>query len=443
MAPLVALLGRGVPVITATAAGAFRVCLGLSLMGAILWYWPPGGSAVAQPLVLAVRWFTLAALALFTVGLYSRPAYVASVVGVTAHVWITLQGRGVHDWISTLLTLWCLLPARWGAGLSLDALRGGQRASAPSKAHGYALWVPGLTIGTALAAAAYAKLSRSGLDWVTTGAVRYHFVEDSAGAPLNWGLWVATQYPLSVLLSFGALAVEAGFILVVLFAGMRARAVFGLLGLAVFVGFWIFQGVLWLPWWIMLTAFLPWGLIGRQANAAQPSEPWRFGWVEGAVIALAIAQQVVASALQVEVEPLLSNYPMYSNTYQSPDAWDRQEYYAIRYWRWHFDADTPSGTVDVTDRIRSLPSAERTFHDLYVDTRGQPGPLSPSQRQNLGAVRRAYEARYGPMPAQIRLSYDRQAFDWRLGQFYWAAQREHAGTLSWSGELVPEFSRAI
>ncbi len=68
-----------------------------------------------------------------------------------------------------LLTLWCLLPARWGDGLSVDAaIRGwwrGLRSPVPrlrDQVYGFAVWLPGLTLGSALAAAAFAKLHRSG-----------------------------------------------------------------------------------------------------------------------------------------------------------------------------------------------------------------------------------------------------------------------------------------
>jgi hypothetical protein len=299
-----------------------------------------------------------------------------------------------------------------------------------------------LTLGTALLAAAFAKVHRSGLDWATTGAVRFHFVEDSFQAPVTWGLWVAAHYPVAVLLSFGVLAIEAVFILNILFPGAWMRAAFGLLGVAVFGGFYVFQGVFWPPWWIVFTAFLPWGLIGRHAAGGLRTQSLGLGAGHALVIVVVVVQQVVASAWRIEIEPFTSWYPMYSNTYQSPSDFDEAERYAFRYWRYYFEVDTPRGVVDVSDRIRAIPGAERAIHTVVADLKGRPGPLNEELSPLVGAIRSTYEERYRTALRALRLSYDRRAFDWERGEFYWAVEKGDAGVLDFEASALVRPSTA-
>jgi hypothetical protein len=421
---------QGVPDISAEAAGAFRVCFGLGLLGVML----PLGFGTDPRVKLA----TITALALFTIGIWARQAYAISVLGITLYAIAQKQG---HNWSMPLLTLWCLLPARWGDGLSLDAaIRRWRRGSAGpwlrGQEYGFAIWLPGLTFGSALAAAAFAKLQRSGLDWVTTGAVRFHFVEDSFLAPVNWGLWVAAHYPVAVLLSFGALAIEAVFILNIFFPGPWIRAAFGLFGVAIFGGFYVFQGVFWRPWWIILMAFLPWGLIGRHHTRELQTQPFRLGLARALVIVIVVVQQVIASAGQIEIEPFISWYPMYIHTYGSLAKFEEAKRYNFRYWRYYFEIDTPGGVVDVSDRIRAISGAERAIHSTVADLEGRSGPLSEELSQQIGAIRSIYEARYGTALQMLRLSYDRRAFDWEHGNFYWAVKRGDAGVLDFDAPAL-------
>ncbi len=413
---------RGVPDISAEAAAAFRICFALGLLGLV---------ALLDFGDARVKAATLAALVSFAIGLWTRPAYVVAVAGLTFYAIATRRG---HDWSMPLLTFWCLLPASWGDAWSVDAaLRRRRRLPRPElrgRAYGFAIWLPGLTLGSALAAAAVAKLSRSGFEWVTTGAVRYHFVEDSAGAPVDWGLWIASHDTIPVVLSAGALAAEAAFILVIFFAGARARAVFGVVGLLLFGGFYLFQGVLWLPWWIVLTAFLPWGLIGRRHGLESVSRPLRFA--HAFVVLVVFLQQVIASAWHIEVEPFISPYPMYSNTYRSPADFNDRERGAFRYQRYYFEIDTPHGTLDVTARIRALDDAERALHQVIADSKGCPRRREGVVNRRLAAVRTANRARYGTPIDAVRVLHDRRAFDWERGEFYWAVRRDLQGVVTLS-----------
>ena len=417
-------LTQGVPDITAEAVGAFRICFGLGLLGMVALIQSYGDPRVQVA--------TLAALALFTIGLWSRPAYAVSILGIMFDA--VVQQRG-HDWTILLLTLWGLLPARWGDGLSVDAAIRRWRRGAPGprlhgKAYGFAVWLPGLMLGSALAAAAFAKLHRTGLDWVVTGSVRFHFLDDTFRAPVDWGLWVAAHYPVAVLLSFGALVVETGFILNIFFAGAWTRAAFGLFGLALFVGFYVFQGVLWLPWWIVLTAFLPWGLIGRHATSGWHAQPVRLGLAHTLVIVIVVVQQVIASAWQVEVEPLLSNYEMYARTFESPEAYDRER----RHGRLRAIAvNDPSpataetqrrgerllfslGSTDISTRVRGIPNAAETLLNA-ADAIAAGEGIRPPVMAALRGVRSAYQARYGGDLDVVAVTADLVTFDWQQGRF--------------------------
>ena len=203
-----------------------------------------------------------AAALLFALGVLARPAYVGLVSVLLTRAMVLLLRGGVHDWGLPLVTLLALLIVPWHHGPPVWRLRrqahGEGAGHRISRAYGFAVWLPGLTLGLAFAAAAYAKLHRNGLAWITDGAVRYHFVEDGLNAPVTLGLWVATQPAVAVALSLAAVFVEALFILVIFARRWEARAAFGLVGFGLMAGFWVFQGVHWWAWLLLFVAFLPW-----------------------------------------------------------------------------------------------------------------------------------------------------------------------------------------
>jgi hypothetical protein len=240
-----------------------------------------------------------------------------------------------------VLTLVALLPSRWGDALSIDAwrrrARGGDIAPPPaSRQYGYSVWAPGLVLGVAWAAAAWAKLSvpPGWSDWVLNGTVKYHFITDSVNAPLSWGLQFAQHPVLAILASFGVIAMEAALITAAFTRDEWYRLALGTAALAIFCGFYLFMGVFWPAWWILMLGFLPWrwvshrqNLAGRNRTAAVPSRdperstsPW-LPVVQLAAIVAIITQQVVMSALRLERAPMFSWYDMYSATYASPAEW--------------------------------------------------------------------------------------------------------------------------
>jgi hypothetical protein len=418
-----------IPVLSARSVGIFRVVFGLALL-TVLWTNPPvahpvelhrnyswladwhwvhalGASATACRVLHLV---TVVLAGLFIVGLFTRPMYAALVAAVFINRLIDLQERGTHDWDLPMLTLIALTIVPWGDGFSLDARRRRSQPDRSSEAgprYGLAIWIPGLMIGLALAAAAYAKLINGGLDWITTGAVRYHFVEDSANAPLTWGLWVAARPDVAVLLSLGVVVVEGAFITNIFVRSPWWRLLAGVVGLSLFVGFYVFQGVLWWPWIMLFTAFLPWALLDRHAPL---SGAGRLQPHHAAVVAALVGQQVLMSIAGLEIEPVLSNYPMYSGTYASP-----AEFEAFRYRKMQQAVFAADGR-DVSEQLRDIPNAEENLldaaEDIAAGTMPDDGVLTILRR-----LRTEYHARFGSDLALVTVSADRVPFDWEQGVF--------------------------
>ena len=242
-----------IPTLTARTLGQFRVVFGLVLLLNVFRDPPPYNPldlhrnlswladwslvhavAASTTACLVLYSITLALAGLFIVGLWTRPVYVALVVGVFASRLVDLQSYGTHPWSLPLLTLFALIVVPWGDGFSLDARRarrpGSELRAGPL--YGLGVWIPGFMLGLAFASAAYAKLTDGGLAWITSGAVKYHFIDDAATAPLTWGLWVAAHPPAAVLLSLGAILTEACFISIIFVRSPGYRLLLGGVGLS-------------------------------------------------------------------------------------------------------------------------------------------------------------------------------------------------------------------
>jgi hypothetical protein len=428
----------GVPQITAYSLGVFRAVLGFGFLLILLFADP----IIAVPLDLQqayspladVDWvhrlaasetgtFTLQVIGcvsalLFALGIWARPSFAVLVPVLLIHATLLLVRRGVHDWDLPIVTLIALLAVPWGAAPSVFNLR--SDSSQTSRAYGFAVWLPGLTIGLAFAAAAYAKMQTSGLDWITSGAVRYHFVDDGHNAPVDLGLWIATQPALAVVLSALVVLIEASFIVVIFMSGWRARAVFGLVGAALMGGFYLFQGVHWWPWLILFAAFLPWNRIAP-AHAVDGHRD--LTWVHGGVVATLVATQAWASYRAIEIEPLLSNYPMYSITYQSP------EHFEYSHGRPHFEAEGS----DITDRVVAAGGANTV--QTIAERQRQGAAVGPELASALADFGGRYAALFGTAPAAVDAVLWVEPFDWQAGR-YLPPAREHMGTVQLSA-LTP------
>lgn len=409
--------------LSARSLGAFRIALGLALLAML---WAMGGIAPTLPIDAQrhyagidlafvhrlaaypatgtyVYWIAVGSTAAFTAGIFTRASYAVLFGTLFLAVLIALEQSGGHDRSLLLVTMATWLAVPWGDGLSIDQLR--RRRVAPDSRgakYGFAIWIPGLTLGLALAAAAFAKLHREGLAWITTGAVRYHFVTDAASAPVDWGLWIAARPPLAVAMSAAAVVFEAAFILVILARRPVPRFIWGVAALGFFAGLYFFQGVLWYPWLVLLVAFLPWQWFDRRSVAAPavgPATAMQRAW-----IVVLIVTQIYASARGIEREPFLSNFPMYSSTWPSTDAFDAER--ASRYTQ--VIAARADGT-QVTDWLQAMPVSDQMALVRLAETGGPP--------PDMGSMCRAVAARLGAIPQQLEITIEQGGFDWNAGAF--------------------------
>jgi hypothetical protein len=362
--PVARWLRRGIPDVDANTAGIFRVLFGLAV---VVFFQahpvdssrlaPSFDSQIEGPLHATVLawlrarpalvdltgpWLLATGIA-FTAGLLTRVSYVLFVAGAIVWAFVAVSFDSTHPHSTLILTLVGLLPSRWGDGFSIDQwLRPGLKRSPPDEAasrnYGYSVWVPGLIVGIAFAAAAWSKLVRPDgwTTWVLNGTVKYHFITDSVNAPVDWGLQLAAHPNLAILASFGAVAIEAIAITAAFTRSEAYRLGIGLGALSLVAGFRIFMGVLWLGWWIPLLGFLPWQRISALTRFnSQPPTPQlpapQFPIGRGArlvtaaqvaMIVFLLGQQVIVSALGIERAPMFTHYPMYSYTFDSPEAFN-------------------------------------------------------------------------------------------------------------------------
>jgi hypothetical protein len=307
-------------------------------------------------------WLLLASV-LFIAGAASRLSYLMLTLGALAWATLMTTRLGYHMVSALLVTLLCLIPSRWGDAWSVDAWWRKRNLEAPVKArspqeYGYTIWMPGVVIGVVFAAAALAKLRESGIAWITNGTVKYHFLSDAASAPLDWGLRVGLYPKLAVALSFFAILIES---LIVFGAFSRKyiyRASAGIAAVVLLAGFALFQGLFWPAWWLLLVSFLPWHWLVRpstavqSANASVPDfgrvtlQPW--------IVIVFIAQQLLVSGLSLEAGPALSTYGMYSNTYDSPEAYESQS--TTSYWLTSSDGRQCNVSEDAARAVASARS---------------------------------------------------------------------------------------
>ena len=449
---------RGVPELSPDGLMLFRVALGIGLLftaGYVRDRLPqeplvPGQGradaaflnfSLAQELAQHPRWLealstlTIIAIVAFLAGALPRLAFAALVAGFTLQLLGRVQFDGNHDVDLPLMALWTMLFVPWHAapGVSswLRRRRGRPDPQCDPRTLGFAVWLPGLTLGVGLFAGAYAKLSDSGFSWIGDGAVRYHFVRDAGSAPVDWGLWIAGHETLAIALSAAAIGVEALIVVHAFLRGWRVRLAFGLVAASLFLSFYLFMGIRWLPWWVLLLAFVPWEQLagalrrarGRAAAAFAPGSPARAGpWVTlplAATVALLVAQQVAVSAKHVEREPLLSNYPMYALTYGSTDEFDAANVSAFS------DYSFTAGATreDVTAFVRRVPRADSAFIDAVLnsaDDGSVPARECERARTSAGGV----AARLGRPLDQVGVVVDERAFDW--GERRFVAKRADA-----------------
>ena len=214
-----------------------------------------------QPSVVAqLEHIILGSIVVFGFGLLTRAVYPLLVLQLTVWTLIRIQHADSHVWAVAVVTAWGLLAVRWGDAVSLDEtmrrLRGRSTSRQPrGRGYGFALWLPGLVFGTAVAAAGIAKLRASGIEWVLGGAVKYHFVTDAANAPNDWGLWIASHHWAAVIFSLLAVGTELSLGVAPLVRTNRGRLPLAIASLALLSGFYVFQGIFWSAWWMVWALF--------------------------------------------------------------------------------------------------------------------------------------------------------------------------------------------
>jgi hypothetical protein len=274
---------------------------------------------------------------LFIAGAASRFSYLLLTLGAFAWATVLTTRLGYHMVSALLVALLCLIPSRWGDRWSVDAwwrrrqLRQPASTGSPQE-YGYTIWMPGVVVGVIFAAAAVAKLHESGIAWILNGTVKYHFLSDAASAPLDWGLRVGLYPKLAVALSFAAILIEATIVFGSFARKYVYRAIAGIAGVALLSGFALFQGLFWPAWWLLLISFLPWHRFASRSTveAATSKAEARRMRLQPVIVIAFIAQQLVVSALRLEAGPAVSTYGMYSNTYDSPQAYESQS--TTSYW---------------------------------------------------------------------------------------------------------------
>ena len=350
---------------------------------------------------------------LFATGFFlPRQVLVCTAVMLTMLVLAKLRHGSSHDWGLPLLTVWVLTPVPWNQLKNVDP-----------RVRGYAAWVPGFLLGLSFSAAAIAKLRESGFSWITTGAIRYHFVEDAEGAVWTLGLWIASHEYIAVAVSTLAILAELLLLLTALSKTTLLRLFGGTLGIALLLGFWLMQGVFWPAWWALLLAFLPWNRIAAQRKRNAISLPTATvsptpTWVSR-VLVLLVGIQLTASLSGTEHEPLISDFPMYSHTYSSPASFN--EVYGISGRRYSFYVSRDSGCAEnVTPEVESVSNLLQSMIKLVerLDTTPREGfdpSLEPVTATLLATVNERREDHGDTIMVQATSPF----FDFKTGRTTW------------------------
>jgi hypothetical protein len=334
-----------IPEVSEEAASLFRIVFAAWLLG-VFWSNPVSSDflvnppnelsrlqlAILSPFMSApgaVSWvlpWLLVLCTLFMAGVATRLTFTLMTLGACAWAALVTTRVTYHTISALLLTLLCLTGAKWGEAWSVGGWVNRSRAlperARAAREFGYTVWMPGFVLGVTLAAAAFAKLRESGVAWITNGTIKYHFLADAGQAPLDWGLRVGAHPQLAVALSLGAIVVEALVIVGACSRDYRYRVLAGAGALALLAAIFLFQGLFWPAWWILLLSFLPWHRIGTPSSVPRAAMVVR--WAPLIVVGLVIAQQAVVSGLRLEAGPLFSAYGMYSTSYASPEEFEQK-----------------------------------------------------------------------------------------------------------------------
>jgi len=414
---------RGVPIISADAAGLFRIAFGSVVLACVMLEpmapshineYDVGGAqgvygtfigwlAREPAAVQSLGSWLLVFGSLFIAGVATSVSYLGFVLAFLTWASVRALARSHHVVSAITIAMICLLPARWGDGWSVDAwLRRrvrGRAPGAPSRRYGFAPWMLTVVLGVAYFAAAVSKL-REGATWILNGTVKYHFVTDLHQALVPWGPALTSNHLIAVGLSLAAVLLEAGIVTAAFTKSVSYRAACGLCSLALLTGFLLFQGIFWPGWWILLLGFLPWQWI-RSARDTAPSGG-SLTVLQGAFVAALVLQQCYASWVRLEARPFISAYDMYSTTYASPAAYE-----AAGNLRYRVVGVTDRGSVELPDCDVDEPGA-RLFAAAAAG--------GTVERERIrGLIGRCVADR--PDVTMVGLEGDKEVYDWDTRRF--------------------------
>jgi hypothetical protein len=131
------------------------------------------------------------------------------------------------------------------------------------------------------------------------------------------------------------------------------------------------------------------------------------------VIGVFLLQQIVVSALAIESEPLVSNFPMYAHSYASRAAFD--EHLRARTRRYVLaTASVPAPELD--RRLRALPKAGDIL-GAAIDEAAAGGGLSEETAGALDVLLQEYRREYGEPLGALHVRRYERPFDWTRGTF--------------------------
>jgi hypothetical protein len=425
-------LTRGIPDLRAEVLGFFRFFYAAFLIlaladgrlelapgripddGQLGWGWL-GWLSSRPDLMVNLEYALFGLLAVFAIGLWARITYLLVAAGMTVWilVWIESQHSNAHTWVVTLFMILCLVPVPWDVMPSADGVIRRRKGEEPREArygqlYGYAVWIPGLILGTVWASAAFAKIDNSGLTWILGGAVKYHWVFDARQAAVDWGQWVASHHWAAVFLSFCGVTFEALFVVSVLLKPGFWRYAFMSTGLSLLLGFYLFHGLLWWTWWLVFLSFaLPWTSIFDAVSSRTGGllrAPVRAGTPRNIQPIHVFLIVVVCLHAMFRIPAGFGRFESYSSTYASVAEFERISPLdpLDRLWIGYgspgaveIEAELATETIGRLARGESVPAH-------YVDSIRALAQLAPVARTS---------------PRRITLTRQPVTFDWANGRF--------------------------
>lgn len=354
----------------------------------------------------------IVAAGLFAIGVFPRLLFSVAVAGTLQWLLALSLQSDSHRFGVLMFPLLGLAVVPWHAAPPLWRIR--HSDGLPDRRYGYAPWLLSLGLGVAWAGAAWAKL-REGPEWVLNGTVRYHFVTDYRYAHVDWGLAIATMPLVAIALSAGAVLIEALTIASAFVKPPMARLAAGVAAASVLAGFYLFQGIMWQAWWVLLLGFLPWQWSKGATDAQTPAHAhsWPLSRAQLLVMIALLVQQFLVSAASVEIPPFASQYDMYSKTHDSPEAFDREN---PGIWRRIVAVDSRGATIELPECTQIEPVL------AALQTRTADGP-PPS-----GAPLNACGG--GEPPERYLVLETRCLFDWNEGHSHCPYRDKVIATLS-------------